>query len=143
MSASYITAVHGLSTTNFSIREDIVLIVVGSIKVRDIEITVLKDDKNAVLVRELTKIVAVIFVVDAVDIWVKPHLSSTECRMTMTLQGDAVYTFFGQKITFRCTSLYEKFVEKSRSMKMFLAFLSGFGSSVIYNFSLTIWLAVK
>ena len=87
--------------------EDIVLIVVGSIKVRDVEITVLKDDKNAVLVRELTKIVAVIFVVDAVDIWVKPHLSSTECRMTMTLQGDAVYTFFGQKITFRCTSLYE------------------------------------
>ena len=104
---------------------------VGSIKVRDVEITVLKDDKNAVLIRELTKIVAVIFVVDAVDIWVEPHLSSAECRMTMTLQRDAVYTFFGQKVTFRCASLYKESIAKSRSMKMFWRFFSGFGSSVI------------
>ena len=95
---------------------------VGSIKVRDVEITVLKDDKNAVLIRELTKIVAVIFVVDAVDIWVEPHLSSAECRMTMTLQRDAVYTFFGQKVTFRCASLYKNRCEVTLNEDV-LAFL--------------------
>ena len=66
--------------------ENIIFVMVGCVKVGNIELSVLKYHKDAVLIRELSKVTTMVFVVDTVDIWVEPYLSSTQCRVSVALE---------------------------------------------------------
>ena len=66
--------------------ENVIFVMVGCVKVGNIELSILKYHKDAVLVRELSKVTAMVFVVDTVDIWVEPYLTSTQGRVSVALE---------------------------------------------------------
>ena len=61
----------------FLYAQNIVFIMIGRVKVRDIELSVLKNYQDTILIRELSEVTTMVFVVDTVDIWVEPNLTTT------------------------------------------------------------------
>ena len=80
----------------FLYAKDIILIVVIRIKVCKVEITILQYYEDALVIAELTDVVAMLFVVDSVYVGVEPYLTSTECGVSVALQSYAVYGFLRQ-----------------------------------------------
>ena len=57
---------------------NIVRIVVVGVEIRNIEVVVIKDNEDAVFIKELPKEASVFLIVDALHIGIKPHFTSTE-----------------------------------------------------------------
>ena len=66
-----------LVSIKFLYTQNVVFIMIGRVKVRDIELSVLKNDQDTILIRELSEVTTMVFVVDTVDIWVEPNLTTT------------------------------------------------------------------
>ena len=86
-------------------------VVIVQVEVGSIEFSVLHDDENEVFAMEFTQIRSPFVVIQAEDIRIEPHLSSTEGRTTSLLQDDFVYIVLGEDITHRLTSLDADFAE--------------------------------
>ena len=78
---------------------------VVQIEVREVALTVLQHNEDLVVVEELTQQSSVFVVIQTVDVWIIPHLSSAECRMSVTLQADTMYRELRQQIAFRRATL--------------------------------------
>ena len=63
----------------FLYAKDIIFVVIACIEVRNIELPILQDDEYIVLISELSEETTMFFVIDSVDIWIKPNLSSAQC----------------------------------------------------------------
>ena len=87
--------------------ENVVFVMVGGIEVSGVEFSILKYYENTILIRELSEIATMVFIVDTVNIWVEPYLTSTQCRMSVALERDTMDTLFGQQITLCSTPLDE------------------------------------
>ena len=62
---------------------------------RNVIVVVVEDDEHAVVAHELAKEVALLVVVDALDIHVEPHRTAAQCASTMSRHSDALYLGFG------------------------------------------------
>ena len=91
--------------------EDIVLVMVVRVEVGDVEIAIVEYYQDAFVVIEFTEESSVLIIVDAVYVWVKPNLSSSQGTVTVTLQSDASDGTLGQEISLGSTSLDEYFGE--------------------------------
>ena len=80
---------------------------VVDVDVGEVELAVGEDDEDALSVVELAEEASVLFVVDAVDVGVEPHLASAEGGVAVTLQSDAVDGFLGEHVAAGGTSLDE------------------------------------
>lgn len=87
--------------------QDVVFIVVVRVDVADIELSVLQYDEYAVCVIEFSEEVAMILIVDAVDIRVEPYFPSTQCGVAVTLQPDTMDRLLCQQVALRGTTLDE------------------------------------
>ena len=63
---------------------------VVEIKVGRVEITIVKNDQDAVFTSKFTQILSMFIVVEAVDIFIKPNFASTQCGCTVRLENNAV-----------------------------------------------------
>ena len=71
-------------------------------------------------------------VVQSVDIWVVPYLTSTQSGVPVTLQSDAVYWFLGQSDALRSTSLNSDFCEIAFQEEIYFPFSLCYGSIECY-----------
>ena len=78
---------------------------------RNVIVVVVEDDEHAVVAHELAKEVALLVVVDALDIHVEPHRTAAQCASTMSRHSDALYLGFGEQVTLDTTSLDRHFGE--------------------------------
>ena len=77
---------------------DVVLVVVVHVEVRAVVVAVLQDDQYQVVVEELTEVLAVLVVVQSVDVGVPPHLQSAQRRVAQALQRDARHGILRQRV---------------------------------------------
>ena len=68
--------------------QDIVVKVRSGIKVVEVIVAFGCDNKYAVVIIELAEISALLIVIDAQHIGIKPHFASAQCRVTFLLEGD-------------------------------------------------------
>ena len=68
------------------------------IDIRQIELTVVEDNKDALVIIELAQIASVLLVVDAVDVWVEPYFPAAKGGMSVTLQTDALNRVLRQQV---------------------------------------------
>ena len=108
------------------------------IEVGGIELSILKYYENTVLVGEFSKETTVVFVVDTIDIWVEPNLTSAQSRVSVALQWDAVNALFGQQITLCCTSLDEDVGKVTLHEDVLLLLVRVRVEGYLYQFRLTI-----
>ena len=78
---------------------------VVQVEVRQVVLTVAEDDQQLFVVEELSQQPSVFVVVQTVHIGVVPHLASTQRRVSVALQSDAVDRFLGQGDASCSTSL--------------------------------------
>lgn len=81
------------------------------VEVGDVEIAIVEYYQDAFVVIEFTEESSVLIIVDAVYVWVKPNLSSSQGTVTVTLQSDASDGTLGQEISLGSTSLDKYFGE--------------------------------
>ena len=81
------------------------------VEVGDVEIAIVEYYQDAFIVIEFTEESSVLIIVDAVYVWVKPNLSSSQGTVTVTLQSDASNGTLGQEISLGSTSLDKYFGE--------------------------------
>ena len=91
--------------------QDILLVVVIEVEIREIEFTRLQNHKNLFFVLELTQELPMLIVIDALHVWIVPHLSSSQSGSTMRLQLDAIHIILRQQVATRSTSLDGNFTE--------------------------------
>ena len=75
------------------------------IDIRQIELTVVEDNKDALVIIELAQIASVLLVVDAVDVWVEPYFPAAKGGMSVTLQADALNRVLRQQVALAGTPL--------------------------------------
>ena len=78
--------------------------VVG-IEIGQVVLARLQDHQNLVVVHELTQILAMLIVVDALDVGIPPNLQTTQRTATMCFQLDAENLVLGQLIASCCPTL--------------------------------------
>ena len=78
---------------------------VVQIEVCEVALAVLQHNEDLVIVEELTQQPSVLVVVQTVDVWIIPNLASAECRVSVTLQADAMHGELRQQIAFRRATL--------------------------------------
>ena len=91
--------------------QDVVLVVVRHVEVREVELTVFQNHQNLIIIMELSEELSVLIVVQAVDIRIEPDLSAAECRTPMTLQRDAMHGIFRQQVALCVLSFDDQFAE--------------------------------
>ena len=91
--------------------QDVVLVMVVHIEVGDVEFAVVEYYQDRVIIVEFSQESAVLIIVDAVYIRVKPYLSSSQGTVSVALQSDAADGSLGEQVALGSTSLDEDFRE--------------------------------
>ena len=76
----------------------VLFVVVVEVEVSSVELARVEDDEDTVVAVELTEILPVVVVVEALDVVVEPYLASSEGAGAMTFEAYALYLEFGQEI---------------------------------------------
>ena len=85
---------------------DILIKVGGEFEGGQIIIAIGGDYQDAIFLHKLAQVHTLSVVVQAQYVWVKPHLTSAQSRVTFLLQGDSLHLVFGQHIASCGTALY-------------------------------------
>ena len=79
-----------LGCVQFLYYENVLLIVVVEVEIRDVYLTIVKHHKDSIVIVELAKILSVLVIVEAQHIRVKPNVAPVKSGMAARLQGYAV-----------------------------------------------------
>ena len=90
-----------MTGTVFLYAQDIVLVVVGEVVARGVELAVFQNDKQLVLPLELAEQFAAAVGVEAEHVGVEPDFQSAECRNSFLFQREAVNLVFRHEIAHR------------------------------------------
>lgn len=83
----------------FLYAENVVVVMVVGVEICQVILAVFQYNKDVVLVVKFAQIAPVLFIIDAIDVGIEPHLASAQCAMAATFQADAVDGELGYEVT--------------------------------------------
>ena len=114
---------------------------VVQVEVTQIVITVLQYYQYLVIIEELAQHLSVLVVVQTVHIRVEPNLTSAQCRVTVTLQTDAVNSVFCKQVALRGATFDHHLREVL--LDEYLLYLLRWVECYLNYLCLTVWIGGK